>query len=185
MSIFSNLSSSTPSEIAEYVNALQGLLGDRDPLGVLRATPGELRRRVAGAPLEELGRPESPGKWSVRHVLGHLADSELIYGWRVRMILAHDRPVITGYDQDLWAERLGYEQTDPAQALQTFTVLRESNLRLLERATPVDLQRVGVHSERGEETLAHLVRLYAGHDLLHLRQIDRIRAAVGVATGDA
>jgi hypothetical protein len=185
MSIYSNLSSSTPSEIAEYVTALQGLLGDREPLAVLRATPMELRQRLAHMPGEASGRPESPGKWSVRHVLAHLADSELVYGWRVRMILAHDRPTITGYDQDLWADRLGYEEVDPEHALHTFTVLREWNLRLLERAAPADLQRVGVHSERGEETLAHLVRLYAGHDLLHLRQIDRIRTAVEVEPGPA
>jgi hypothetical protein len=57
-------------------------------------------------------------------------------------------------------------------------VLRQGNLRLLERATPADLRRVGVHAERGEESLEHLVRLYAGHDLLHLRQIERVRGAV-------
>jgi hypothetical protein len=56
--------------------------------------------------------------------------------------------------------------------------VRRANLRLVERASPEDMARVGVHLERGEETLAHLVRLYAGHDLLHLRQIDRIRATV-------
>jgi uncharacterized damage-inducible protein DinB len=185
MSIFSNLSSSTPAEIAAYVDALQGLLGDREPLAVLRATPAALCARIEDMSDAALGHPEAPGKWSVRHVLAHLADSELVWSWRVRMILAHDRPIITGYDQDRWADRLGYERADPAQALRTFMVLREANLNLLDHATPADLERVGVHSERGEETLAHLVRLYAGHDLLHLRQIDRIRAAVGVAAGQA
>jgi len=57
-------------------------------------------------------------------------------------------------------------------------VLRRSNVRLLERASEDDLRRVGLHTERGEETLAHVIRLYAGHDLLHLRQIERIRAAI-------
>ena len=178
MSIFTNAATSTPEEIAAYVVALQELLGGRDPLQVLRAMPSALKERAAGIAPKLLARREAPGKWSTLHVLAHLADSELVWGWRLRMVLAHERPAITGYDQDLWAERLGYEDADPVQALRTFTILREANLRLLERAAPADLERVGVHSERGEETLAHLMRLYAGHDLLHLRQLDRIRSTV-------
>ena len=57
----------------------------------------------------------------------------------MRLILAQDRPVITGFDQDLWAEHLGYADADPAESLETFTVLRRDNLRLIERATPADL----------------------------------------------
>jgi hypothetical protein len=125
--------------------------------------------------------PEAPGKWSVNEVLQHLADSELVFGWRIRLLLAHDRPTITGYDQDRWAERLGYAEGDPRDAIERFGVLRRANLRLLERASPADLQRVGVHAERGEESLAHIIRLYAGHDLLHLRQIERIRGAIAQA----
>ena len=94
------------------------------------------------------------------------------------LILAQDRPTITGYDQDLWADRLGYDEVEPQQAIETFTVLRRGNLRLLERATPADLKRVGVHAERGEESIEHVRRLNAGHDLMHLGQIARIRGVV-------
>jgi hypothetical protein len=111
-------------------------------------------------------------------VLQHLADSDLVWGWRVRLILAHDRPQITGYDQDRWADRLHYADADPDDAMAALNVLRRANLKLIERATPAELKRVGVHSERGEESIEYLVRLYAGHDLLHLRQIERIRASV-------
>lgn len=114
----------------------------------------------------------------MRHVLQHLADSELVWGYRLRMVLAHDRPQITGYDQDLWAARLEYDDADPDQALKDFAALREANLRLLARASADDLKRVGVHAERGEESVAHMIRLYAGHDLLHLAQLARIRHAV-------
>jgi hypothetical protein len=112
-------------------------------------------------------------------VLQHLADSDLVWGWRVRLILSQDKPPITGYDQDLWAERLHYADADAHEALATFGVLRRDNVRLIERASPADLQRVGVHSERGEESVGYLVRLYAGHDLLHLNQLSRIRRALG------
>jgi hypothetical protein len=97
----------------------------------------------------------------------------------MRLILAQDRPPLTGYDQDLWADRLHYADADPAHALDTLRVLRRGNLALIERATPEDLARVGVHAERGEESAGYLIGLYAGHDLLHLRQLERIRETVG------
>lgn len=95
------------------------------------------------------------------------------------MVLAHDRPPLTGYDQDLWAERLGYDDSDVRESLSEFAAVRKSNLRLVKAASGEDLKRVGVHAERGDESIEHTIRMYAGHDLLHLRQIERIRAAHG------
>jgi hypothetical protein len=135
---------------------------------------------VAGAPAALLSTPEKPGKWSMLQVVQHLADAELVGAFRYRMILAHDRPELQGYDQDRWAEALGYAGSDLGEALDQLTVLRRANLRLLERATPAERRRVGIHAERGEESVDHLLRMYAGHDLVHLRQLARIAAAVGM-----
>lgn len=178
MSVFTNPANGAAEHAAAYVEAILDLVGGEDPLTILRATPAALERAIAGLTPAELARSEMPGKWSIRQVLQHLADSDLVWGWRLRLILAQDRPPLTGYDQDLWAERLHYDEADPQEALETFGVLRRGNLKLIERASPEDLRRVGVHVERGEETLEHHRRLYAGHDLMHLRQIARIRKAV-------
>ncbi len=178
MSVFTNNAASAPEEARQYTTAILGLLGDRDPMDVLRQTPQLLSQRLRDVPGDRLRKPEAPGKWSVIQVVQHLADSDLVWAYRVRMILAHDRPAITGYDQDLWATRLHYDEADPALAMEQFRVLRDSNLRLIQRASPAELRRVGVHSERGEESVERLIRLYAGHDLLHLRQVDRIRTAI-------
>ncbi len=178
MSVLSNRSTDPPQERTAYAAAILDLLGGREPLAMLRETPDALGRAIDGLSRDQLRKPEAPGKWSIAQVLQHLADSDLVWGWRLRLILAHDRPTITGYDQDLWANRLHYSESDPAEALEMFGVLRRGNIRLIERATPEDLLRVGVHAERGEESVAHLCRLYAGHDLSHLRQLDRIRAGV-------
>ena len=178
MSVFTNPASRAPAQAEAYVAAVLDLVGDKDPIAVLRATPGALRGAIEGLTIQQLRTPERPRKWSIVAVLQHLADAEVVWAWRMRLILAQDRPVLTGYDQDRWADRLGYADADPAQALEEFTVLRRGNLRLLERATADDLRRVGVHAERGEESVEHLRRLFAGHDLLHLRQIERIRVSL-------
>ena len=178
MSVFSNRSIDPPQERAEYAKAILELVGGREPMSVLRETPTAVARAIDGLTPSQLGQPEAPGKWSIVQVLQHLADSDLVWGWRLRLILAQDRPTLTGYDQDLWAERLHYADADPLKALDQLLVLRHGNLWLLDRATPQDLKRVGVHSERGEESIEYLIGLYAGHDLLHLRQIARIRASL-------
>lgn len=178
MSVFTNPASKSAEEAAAYTKAVLDLLGEGNPLEVLQRTGTALGRLREGLTGEQLTRPEAPGKWSVRHVLQHLADSELVWGYRLRMVLTHDRPPLTGYDQDLWTERLGYDEADPDIALRDFTSLRKANLRLLTRASVDDFTRVGVHAERGEESVEFMVRLFAGHDLLHIRQIERIREAV-------
>lgn len=178
MSEFSGAATSAVADARSYTAAILGTLGDRDPFEVLRATPALVRDAVAGVPPRVVATPELPGKWSMRQVAQHLADAELVGAFRYRMILAHDRPPLQGYDQDLWADRLRYADCDLAGALEQFGALRAANLRLLERTTPAERLRVGVHAERGEESIAHQVRMYAGHDLVHLRQLARIQRAV-------
>jgi hypothetical protein len=178
MSVFTNPATGAAAHAAAYVSAVLELLGDSEPLSVLREATSAFPRAIAGLSPALLRQPERPGKWSIAQTLQHLADSEVVAAWRMRLILAQDRPQMTAYDQDLWAERLHYDQTDPSEALELFALVRRANLRLIERASPAELARVGVHNERGEESLEHLVRLYAGHDLLHLQQIQRIRRAV-------
>lgn len=178
MSVFTNPASGARDEAAGYIRAVLDLLGDRDPLVVLSATVPALIRGVGGLDEETLRRPEAPGKWSLLDVVWHLADSDLVWAYRLRMILAHDRPTLGGYDQDLWADRLRYRDRDLEPALDQLRVLREGTLILLATLTPEQWKRAGVHDERGDETVEHLVRLYAGHDLVHLRQAERIRGVV-------
>ncbi|HKD11768.1 MAG TPA: DinB family protein, partial [Thermoanaerobaculia bacterium] len=110
---------------------------------------------------------------------------EIVGAFRYRMVLSHERPELPAYDQDLWANRMRYEESDPEESLALFTVVRESNLRLIERATPAERHRAMRHSERGDETIEETVRLYAGHDVVHRRQIARIRAAIGAPLPEA
>ena len=176
MSVFTNPASSSKEQGQQYTAAVIGLVGDAQPLSILTTTEARLREAIRGLNAEQLAKPEAPGKWSITAVLRHLADSEIVWGWRLRMVLAHDRPQITGYDQDAWADRLKYGEADAENSIAEFAVLRNGNLRLLNQATPEDMKRFGVHSERGEESVAHMMKLYAGHDILHLNQVERITA---------
>ena len=173
---FSNPAGNAPAAAGTYVRALLDLLGSRDPLEVMGELLPWIETRLHGVPDPALRRPEAPGKWSVIQVIQHLADSDLVAGFRIRMVVAEDRPPLQGYDQDRWAREFHYDQMPLSAALDQLRALRTANLRLWSRLTPAQLERVGLHSERGPETAGHLLRLMRAHDLVHRRQIERILA---------
>jgi hypothetical protein len=174
---FSNPASGAAASAGAYVRALLEVLGERDPLEVLAELDGWLDRRFAGMPDAALRRPERPGKWSAADVVQHLADSELVLGFRMRMILTEDQPTIQGYDQDKWAGTLRYPDVPLAESRAQLRILRAANLRVLRRLGAAEMERVGMHSERGPESLGHLIKLMGAHDLVHRRQIDRVLEA--------
>jgi uncharacterized damage-inducible protein DinB len=178
MSIYTNPASPSKVDAEAYIHALLDLLGTQDPLAVLRDTPAAVRQLTRDLTPDELRAPETEGKWCAAEVLQHVADSELVWGYRLRRTLAEDRPPLPGYDQNLWASRLRYADADVSEALEMFSALRVANLSLLEGATEADLERCGEHEERGEESIARMMRLYAAHDLVHRRQLARIRAVL-------
>lgn len=173
---FTNPATRAPEQANAYVRSILELLGDADPLDVMSRTATELRGLVAGLEAARLDRPEAPGKWSAAQVVRHLADSEVACAWRLRLVIAQDRPAITGYDQDAWVARLAGAYPDVASALTSFETARRANLNLLRALPRADWQRTGLHAERGPESVEVMAKLYAGHDLVHLRQLRRILA---------
>lgn len=175
---FSNTAEQAKSAAAAYVNALLSLLGDRDPVDTQEKLLASLEAAVEGVFDAELRRPERPGKWSIIEVIMHLADTEMVTGFRLRMIVAHDRPPIPAYDQDLWARQLKYNDAKLPDALMQLRAMREGNLRLLRSLAPEQWRRFGLHEERGEESIERLAKMVAAHDLVHLNQIERIKRAI-------
>ena len=178
MSVFTNPANGTPEEAAQYGVAVVALVGDRDPVSVLRETLDRLEALTKSLTSQAATTPEAPDKWSIAAVVQHLADAEVVWAYRLRMVLSQDRPTIIGYDQDRLAERLHYHQSDVLDAHREFEAFRRANLRVLTGLSADDWQRVGVHAKRGDQTLRVMTKWWAGHDLLHLRQIERIRRAL-------
>jgi hypothetical protein len=150
-----------------YLSALDG----RDPLESMRKAPKRVRKIIKAHGEKRLARRPAEGKWSAKEVLAHLADGEVVLGARIRMVAAMDRPVLVGYDQDAFVARLEYDRVDSEQLLESFAAARAANVALLERLPAQAFARVGLHSERGEESLATMVFMYAGHDRLHEQQL--------------
>lgn len=175
---FSNPAPGAAQSAGAYTQQLLDLLGDRDPFEVQRELIGWLRGAVAGMDEESLRRREAPGKWSTLEVIRHLADTELVYRYRMRMSVAQPGEPIAGYDQDRWAIGLRYNDGALDDALAELQALRSANLAWLRGLTEEERSRAGIHAERGTESVEHIVKLLAAHDLVHRAQIQRIKAAV-------
>jgi DinB superfamily len=158
----------------QYTTRIVAHVQGRDPLAVQAATPRKLQRLIKGVSPARLRKRPSPGKWSVAEIIAHLSDAELVGGFRIRMILGSPGTPITAFDQDVWVVSGHYDKRDPRKAVETFRALREANLDLYKTLTPEQWQHYGIHSERGKETVQHVARMFAGHDLNHLAQIEAI-----------
>ena len=166
-------------EFKQYMQRIKSYVGGRDPLEMQTAYPGKLKRAVRRLSKAQLARRPRPKKWSIQEILGHLADTEVVYGWRLRMMLAQPGMPIQAYDQDIWASNLGYKRQPAAKLIEQVRVLRESNVRMLKTVPRAWWNRYGMHSERGRETVKRTVTLLAGHDVNHLNQIAAIRKQFG------
>jgi uncharacterized damage-inducible protein DinB len=158
----------------QYTQRILSNVGERDPWEVLTATPARLRELTRGRSSEQLSREPGSGRWSVTQILAHLADAEIAGAWRFRSILAQDGIPLAPFDQDAWANAFAYEQVRPEDAIEVFAANRKATLALLRRVDRSRHQHHGMHAERGKETIEHMIRLYAGHDLNHLRQIESL-----------
>lgn len=161
----------------QYTQRVVGYVEGKQPLAVQAATAKKLERLIKGIPTGKLRKRPAPDKWSVGEILAHLADTEIVGGFRMRLILGAPGTPIAAFDQDSWVISGHYVKRDPRESVEQFRVIREANLALLNSLTPEQWKQYGLHSERGRETIEHIVRMFAGHDLNHLQQIERILAA--------
>jgi DinB superfamily len=154
------------------VNPYASFLGARDPHQVIAATPArlcELLDLVADA-----SKSPAPGKWSVREILCHLADCEIVFAYRLRQTLAEPHHVIQPFDQDTWAAN--YSAYDAPSALAVFTAVRNFNVKLIASLPPGAFSKPATHPERGTMTFRTIVETMGGHDLNHIAQIEKIAA---------
>lgn len=158
----------------EYTQRIMGHLEGQNALKVQSATPAKLARMIRNSPPSLLRKPPAPGKWSVAEILAHLADTEIAVGFRLRMIVATPGVPIQAFAQDAWASAMDYSRRNPKKSIEHFRAVREINLALLKQIKPEQWKHFGMHAERGEESIEHIVRLIAGHDLNHTRQIEAI-----------
>ncbi len=160
--------------VQQYTQRILANAHGQDPVKVQTATPKKLARLIKGIPMAKLRKRPAPEKWSVAEILAHLADVEIVFGWRMRSILGAPGTPVQAYDQNAWVIAGHYEKRDPSKSIELQRTVRAANLALLKALSPEQWKHFGQHSERGQESIEHIVRMVAGHDINHIRQMESI-----------
>jgi hypothetical protein len=142
-----------------------------------RRGPELLAALMTGAAGPELDFVPAPGKWSLRQILAHLSDSEIVMSDRFRRVAAEDNPTLVAFDQEAWASKLNYARRKTSESLETFRRLRIENYELLKELPEAAFERTGSHTQRGAVTLRQMVEGAASHAEGHARQIREVREA--------
>jgi uncharacterized damage-inducible protein DinB len=162
----------TENELKKYLEAAE-------------KNPKQIAAAVSGLPEKVLRYKPAPDKWCIQEILGHLADVEIVYAFRLRQMLADQKPVIAPMDQDDWARNLGCLETPPAELVALYGLNRHANLRLLQRLKPADLGKSAHHPETREDfTVAQLIERIGTHGASHLEQIERLKKEATGWTSD-
>lgn len=152
---------------------------DRNLIQRYAAGADALPASIAGLTDEQLSVYPVPGTWSIRQIVVHMMDCDLIGAERMKRTIAEDRPTLMAFNESLFAERLFYAELDPRVACQIFTQNRRLMSEILHRLSEADFHRVGIHSEAGPMTLAETLGKHVAHLEHHLGFIYKKRAMLG------
>src|SRR5258708_35266506 len=130
---------------------------------VAEKSPKQIAVAVSGLPDKVMRYKPSPDKWCILEILGHLTDIEIVYAYRLRQMLADNKPVIAAMDQDQWARNLGYMDVSAPELIALYGLNRHHNVRVLRRTKPTDLATSAYHPElKTDGTVAEIVEPKAG-----------------------
>ena len=158
----------------QYMQRITGYVAGKDHMSVLKATSGTLAELAKKATGEKLTQRPAPDKWSIAEILAHLAESEIVLAYRLRLVLSASGTTIQAFDQNVWHDNAGYLNQDAVAAMKLFEATRASNIALLKSITKEQWNNYGMHQERGKETVTRIVEMFAGHDVNHTMQIEGI-----------
>ncbi len=158
----------------QYTQRILNHLGTLDPLNVLESTITRLETLTRTLEKKGLQKESLPAKWTAAQILAHLAEAEIVCAYRYRKVVSTSGESIEAYDQNEWVKNSGSLQSDPYLALSLFQILRKANIAWLKSLTSDQWEHYGIHSQRGKESISQMVRMMAGHDINHLRQMEQL-----------
>lgn len=150
------------------MNPYASYLAGQDAVEVISKTPEELRTLIEqiGSRVDE---PIAPGKWSPRQIICHLADTNMVFSYRMRQCLAEEHHTVQPFEQDDWVKQ--YANYDADSALALLASLRSWNVAFLKSVSKEQYSKIATHPVLGDLTFRDLVEFIAGHEINHLQQL--------------
>ncbi|EOP25865.1 MULTISPECIES: DinB family protein [Bacillus cereus group] len=115
----------------------------------------------------------APNKWSIKEVIGHIADTERIMAYRLLSIARGETAELPGYNDDMYVLRAAFDKQSMQDLLTNLTVVRQSTVYLLKSLDKDAWLQRGI-ANNSEVTVRALANIIAGHELHH-QQIIKVR----------
>lgn len=136
-------------------------------------------KAIAGLTTEQLLAVPVPGTWSIQQIVVHLADSDLTAAYRMKRMIAEERPLLDALDETAFAARLGYEEQPIREVCEIFRLNRKLLTPILRRQPESAFERRAEHPEVGTVTLGQVLRTYAYHVDHHMAFLKKKREMLG------
>ena len=157
-----------PSEYSPYFQRYIDRAADEaDVVAAMAAQTNELQALLGSLSEEQAGRRYAEGKWSVRELLGHVADAERVFAYRIMCIARGETQSLAGFDEKVYAAASGAHGRTLPDLLGEFSEQRAANVRLLRSLTPEAWMRPGV-ADGNPVTPRATVYVMLGHVRHHM-----------------
>ncbi|MDB4778207.1 DinB family protein [bacterium] len=163
-------------EYPPYFETYLALVDETDIFAVLESQIGELRGFLGDRPESMMDEVHEPYTWTIKQALGHVIDTERIFGYRACCIAANEEADLPGFDQDAYVANSSYSEVSAAELMDELDALRRGNLAMLKRMHPEYWDRSG-RADGKAITVRTLAYLLVGH-VRHHQRIFEQRLAV-------
>jgi len=155
-----------PSEFAQFYTGYVATVPDSGPVGVLQDQISALEK-LGALPDERGDQRYADGKWSVKEVLGHVADAERVFSYRLTRIARGDRTPLAGFDENAWAQAAPHGRRRLSDVVNELIAVRRSTLALITSLDQPTLDNTGVANNNPVSARA-ICWILAGHSQHHL-----------------
>ncbi len=153
-----------------YAGYIQRVPEGSDLFMLMSGQPHELRNLLQDVPDAQANNRPSTGEWSVKEVVGHLCDTERIFGYRALRIARGDTTALAGFEQDDYVRGTDFNARSLAELIDEFTAHRRANVLCFKPLTEAETTRLGTASEKRVSVRA-LLYMMAGHVMHHLESL--------------
>ena len=160
------------NEYAPFFAAYIALVPDGDVLSLLSAQVEETAALLAGLTETQARYRYAPGKWSVKDVVGHVADAERVFAYRALRFARNDKTPLSGFDENVFAAAANFDARPLAGIIEELRLVRRATMSLYRSFTPEMIARRGVSNEK-ELTVRALIYITAGHERHHVRMLQK------------
>jgi len=106
------------------------------------------------------------GKWTVKELLGHMADTERIMSHRLLSVLRGDAVSLPGFDEESYVQAASFNEQTISDLLENLQAVRRSTLHLVKSVDAVSMRKSGT-ANNSNVTARALIVIILGHELHH------------------